>query len=434
MAASTALNAAPLVGPSTLGQLLQVVLGNDTTRQQDFANLLVSNPHDTTALWVQVEQSMGTTVSAQLQLLGQLAFLTSNNAPLLAALYQAQHSDLKAPVDLVTSGYYEASAWTTLLSNVDPPAEVAGATLAEQKANYADLLAAQVRLNFPTATVGQLATNGALGKAAQSAGVGAWLTANQANFDIGDEPISQFLTRTGTSAAADVVAQVTSLQRVYQVAPDATSMGALLSAGLDSAYAITKLGQDNFVTSYSQSVGGDDIAQSIFARAQTVTNSTRHIVLSYLAAKRARSPASREQYRRFLPERHDAHAARCRRAGHTRGPVRRPGLLPVAATASPSPAPSAYLVDLLDWIDNTSPASGYQNPQTALLSRRPDIGTLPLTCDNTNIALPYIDLVNETLEYFVGNAAPNSESLVELPGLQRRRHRLFGRADRQPSK
>ncbi len=77
---------------------------------------------------------------------------------------------------------------------------------------------------------------------------------------------------------------------------------------------------------------------------------------------------------------------------------------------------SAYLVDLLDYIANTSPASGYQNPQTALLSRRPDIATLPLTCDNTNIALPYIDLVNETLEYFVGNAAPNSESLVNFQG------------------
>src|SRR5207244_1614311 len=35
--------------------------------------------------------------------------------------------------------------------------------------------------------------------------------------------------------------------------------------------------------------------------------------------------------------------------------------------------------------------------------RRPDIENLPLTCENTNTALPYIDVVNETLEYFIAN-------------------------------
>ena len=38
-----------------------------------------------------------------------------------------------------------------------------------------------------------------------------------------------------------------------------------------------------------------------------------------------------------------------------------------------------------------------------LLTRRPDLQYLPLTCANTNTALPYIDLVNETLEYYVAN-------------------------------
>ena len=41
------------------------------------------------------------------------------------------------------------------------------------------------------------------------------------------------------------------------------------------------------------------------------------------------------------------------------------------------------------------------HPLEVLLERRPDIQHLPLTCENTNTPLPYIDLVNETLEYFV---------------------------------
>src|SRR5207248_3649862 len=47
------------------------------------------------------------------------------------------------------------------------------------------------------------------------------------------------------------------------------------------------------------------------------------------------------------------------------------------------------------------------SPFDVLISHRPDIEHLPLTCENTNTALPYIDVVNETLEYFVANAAAN---------------------------
>ena len=47
-----------------------------------------------------------------------------------------------------------------------------------------------------------------------------------------------------------------------------------------------------------------------------------------------------------------------------------------------------------------------------MLERRPDIQHLPLTCENTNTPLPYIDVVNETLEYFVANKL----SLVDYAG------------------
>ncbi|HTT91138.1 MAG TPA: neuraminidase-like domain-containing protein [Acidimicrobiales bacterium] len=417
VAAASVLDAAPVVGPSTLRQMLQVVLGNDTTRQQTFANLLVNNPHDTTALWVQVEQSLGTTVSSQLQLLGQMAFLTANNAPLLAALYQAQHNNLTAPIDLVTSGYYQTSAWEPLLANVNPPAEIAGANAAEQKANYADFLAAQVRMSFPTATVAQLANSGSLGKAVLSAGAGTFLMAHQADFDIGDEPISQFLARTGTSASAELVQEIGSIQRVYQITPDTTSMGALLTAGLTSAYAITKLGQASFVNAYSQSLGGTDVATSVFTRAQSITAATTHVALSFLSAKQAPvlGTGALSSIVNSFP-------------GTTS--TGQPGAAAQATLedlfgdldycqgcdCQSITSAAAYLVDLLDYIDNTAPTTGFQNPLSVLLSRRPDIGTLPLTCDNTNIALPYIDLVNETLEYFVGNAAPNSESLANFQG------------------
>ena len=65
-------------------------------------------------------------------------------------------------------------------------------------------------------------------------------------------------------------------------------------------------------------------------------------------------------------------------------------------------SPSAYLVDLLHYLDQPATASG-ANPQTILFGRRPDLQFLPLTCENTETALPYIDVANELLEYFVAN-------------------------------
>jgi hypothetical protein len=76
-------------------------------------------------------------------------------------------------------------------------------------------------------------------------------------------------------------------------------------------------------------------------------------------------------------------------------------------------SPAAYLVNLLQFIDlKQLDESGdeilprtytQENPQDVLFRRRPDIQHLPLTCENTNTPLPYIDVVNETLEYFVTN-------------------------------
>ena len=56
--------------------------------------------------------------------------------------------------------------------------------------------------------------------------------------------------------------------------------------------------------------------------------------------------------------------------------------------------------------DAGQPLNTEITPLQVLLERRPDIQHLPLTCENTNTPLPYIDLVNETLEYFMSNQRP----------------------------
>lgn len=78
-------------------------------------------------------------------------------------------------------------------------------------------------------------------------------------------------------------------------------------------------------------------------------------------------------------------------------------------------SPAAYLVDIMQYLDNCAKTGAY-SPLDILLGcprfsgdtrtlpgRRPDIGNLLLTCSNTNTEIPYIDLVNEIMEYYVAN-------------------------------
>src|SRR5207302_5100855 len=61
-------------------------------------------------------------------------------------------------------------------------------------------------------------------------------------------------------------------------------------------------------------------------------------------------------------------------------------------------SPAAYLCDLLLWLRNHPLSSPFPTALSALFDRRPDIGHLLLICPNTEVPLPYIDLVNELLE------------------------------------
>jgi hypothetical protein len=73
-------------------------------------------------------------------------------------------------------------------------------------------------------------------------------------------------------------------------------------------------------------------------------------------------------------------------------------------------SPASYFVELLQFLRNNdldpnNPSKGQKGiagtPLEKLFRRRPDLGCLELTCENTFTVLPYIDLVNEVMESFV---------------------------------
>ena len=58
--------------------------------------------------------------------------------------------------------------------------------------------------------------------------------------------------------------------------------------------------------------------------------------------------------------------------------------------------PAAYFVDLLQFLRKSN-----STLYTRLTKRRPDLPYIELSCENSQTPLPYLDLVNEILEYFV---------------------------------
>ncbi len=407
--AARSLDAPPPAGISTLREMITATLP-ETAQQDQFARLYAQYQGNWAGFWEAAETAFGTTASNALRLTGQLLYLTVNNQPLVAALRAAEKgSTLTSPLDLVSRGYYDPAPWTPLIG-ASIPSQIPGATADEQTANYAQLLAAQVRIAYPTAVAGDQVRRNILpvpGAADVAQSVAGFLTEHQVDFAIGVEPVQAYLARTGlTTTAAPVVSAIKRIQRVYQLTPDDVSMSTLLYHNLDSAFAITRYDAAGFARAFTDHLGGGqagaDKAAAIHARAKQVFAATLSVTVGYLGARLAPGlgGVTPIQYG-FAP------------------PAATPDF-PVTAYPTLEDlfgsldycdctdcgsilSPAAYLVDLLNYLDQPSPAGGGANPLDLLLSRRPDLQYLPLTCANTNTALPYIDVVNELLEYFVAN-------------------------------
>ncbi|HET6230770.1 MAG TPA: neuraminidase-like domain-containing protein [Longimicrobiaceae bacterium] len=404
------LTAPPAPGGSTLGELLGTSLRGDEAASRRFAELYQAHGDEPDTLWTRVEAELGKPAAERLQLDGKLSFLTLNNAPLLERIHY-EHAPA-TPADLVRAGLHRADAWLPLLEGVEIPDAVPGGSGDEKRASYAALMAGQLRLGYPTAVVAEQVRTGELPLRADptvAAEVHRFLADPATGFELGMHPVEAYVRENGIELSNEVLGQVKRLQRVYQITPSDGAMQGLLEHGLDSARAVVQLDEQAFVQRYGGALGGEAEAAETHRKAAQV----HHAVLSLATAYLLRGGAP------------PVHAITPAQTGG--------GVLGSAAGTASAPAsavlpyptleglfgemdycacdhcrsvlgPAAYLVDLLRFVDRPQPppaAAVAPTPLQVLLARRPDIEELPLTCENTNTALPYIDLVNELLEFLV---------------------------------
>jgi hypothetical protein len=412
LSAEQMLTSPAMVGVSSLKDILSISLNNPED-QERFAQLYTEHRGEPSQFWQLVQNTFGPEMRQRLQLDGQLGYLTINNAPLIRKLYSAVGQNrLTNAVNLVEQGYFRAENWQNLIEDLAVPKEVPGKDDVEKRANYSELLATQVRLSFPTAVVAQMVRSGEtpLQNGAREQ-VHAFLNQHQGQFEIGMQPVEQYIARNNLENAPEVTQEVKRIQRVYQITPSERVMNTLLNQGLDSAYEIVnRYDRDEFVQTFKETLGGEDIAQLTYAKSEQVHNIVLNLTTSYLTTNRAPGIGPRGQF--LNPQIFGT------TGGTASDVIAYPTLEKLLGEMDYCTcehcrsilSPAAYLVDLLLFCD--CPINKRKNPQAILLSRRPDIQHLPLTCENTNTPLPYIDLVNETLEYYV----TNNLSLTEYKG------------------
>jgi hypothetical protein len=406
-------------GVSSLNELLHLSFGADDGRKQRFARLYTENRGNLGRFWDSVREAFGDDTARRLQLDGKLALLTVNNATLMARLHRS--TVLSTPLDLVQKGLYRAEAWADLLTNdVVVPQEIPGDDPQAKKTNYANFMASQLRLSYPTAVVAEMVKQNQIPLAAEQSvkeKVYKFLTDHQGQFELGVQPVSQYLRANKIVLDEPVVAELQKLQRVYQISPSDEAMVTLMAHNVDSAFTAVQYNEPEFVQMFKEIPGGETAARRAYHKAQQVHNVTLNIVATYLLQQNAPAVYGAPP---TLPGN-----------GAAAGDGRAAGAAEAAVLAYPTLeglfgemdycacehcrswlSPAAYLVDLLLLLDKAPRNAAGQplpmpgnaiNPLDVLLGRRPDIAHLQLTCENTNTVLPYIDLVNEILEYYVVN-------------------------------
>ena len=420
LSATHMLGPTPTVGLSPIRDLLRLSL-DSADQQQRFAEMQARYGDDPARFWEHVDKHFGEKAK-ELRVDSALADLTLNNEPLVKKLRVGEDGVIADTRELLARGLYTPAAWMELLTGVEVPQEITGANDEERRNRYAELMSATMRLTFPTAVLAAQVRGGdALLRKADGTqaddkirtGVADFLETHRDELFIGTQSVEQYIRHKEVKVEPDTLRELQRLQRVYQVTPGDDSMAVLLREGVDSAYAIVSHGRERFLERFGEKFADAADAELIYSKAEQVHAAVLNLTVAYVTAKNAPGIGVHSPARIINPAPN----------------VPNPNATDVMAYAALESlfgemdyceckhcrsvlSPAAYLVNLLQFLD--PPGHSDPSPLKVLLERRPDIQHLPLTCENTNTPLPQIDLVNETLEYFVAADSPVTAPQVAL--------------------
>jgi hypothetical protein len=437
---------------STYGELLRSS-GLPQAAQEKFAPIYLKHRGMGAQLWEEARRAgLDRGQIGRLQLQGKLAFLAGNSEAMTTRLL---NKGVKDPVELVGQDFHNAAAWRNdvfeevgipqdrraNLTDADRkkldaaiPVAYTGEKVEARLEAYAEDMARKVRLGYPTQVLGRLIETDRNFRlpTAHDATVQLLKNATAQGFRLGETPASVFLksnasVRGGMSDAEFQTAgqQLKMLQRVYQITPGNDAMPVLMSLGMTSAFDVMAYPEKQFNALFD-------------AKYQEIHNKPAPAGVAGLVGRKAKQVSSVTYNLFTIAKKLDGEppVAGLSAPAQVRESVKNELIkhFPTMETLFGSMdfcecehcrsvlSPAAYLVDLLQFVDTEGnfaaqwkATHGNQDyphkdangnpmkPYDALIERRPDLPHIALTCENTQTALPYIDVVNEILEYYVAH-------------------------------
>ena len=341
------------------------------------------------------------------QLTLRLSLLTQDNIALVRTLKQRLDGDTASLRDLAR---LEEAEWRVLIDDLADgeedgiPRHVPGETREERRDQYARTIIETLQAAFPTTFVGLGISRETEGDADPVRLGLVRFFENEPDFELSGTRIDTYLAEhdsalTGISREdrAAVIDRLKATQRVFRVVPRYEHLKVLMQEGLDSAHAIASYPKKTFLQRFGEALGGETKAEEYYANARQIaatnTNAYASIyqevndVLPYavggskeLQRKRAESIAKAADWPSLFGRIDLCACEHCRSLY----------------------SPAAYFVDVMEFLRKSLPLNG-KTPLEVLLDRRPDLEHIKLTCENTTTPLPYVDLVNEVLEFYVAN-------------------------------
>lgn len=330
-----------------------------------------------------------------------------------------------------------------ILTNLIPPAFVEEGPEERLKA-YTEDMARKLRLSYPTQVLKEYIKRDAsndfnLGPDKNL--IVAFLSkAVNKGFKLGQTATISFIeqnpdTLPGLEASIiesqKIKTNLNNLQRIYQITPSLEAMQLLLKLRFHSANDLIAIPKEIFLARYGQLFPPLQ-AELIYHKAEQVATITYNLFTmtkSFDNAPEARAFSGAIEDRVSLKEETKATLIK-----------QFPSLESLFGSLDycecehcrSALSPAAYFVDLLQFLENDKLSSinknqpaemkafllewkrkhnekEYKAPYEALLERRPDLPEIELSCENTLVALPYIDLVNEILEYYLATHGSHSD-------------------------
>ncbi|MFI7121771.1 neuraminidase-like domain-containing protein [Amycolatopsis sp. NPDC049868] len=377
-------------GFSPIGEIFAAAIADAGVRERAYTAYL-DHVGDLEALWRKLSDDPGATGQVdRLKLALEFGTLTDNDAALVRKLLaKFDAKELTHPRELVKLG----DGWHELIEEV-PHAVRASLAETDESAgdgtavrHYAHALSTRVAEAYPTANVAHLLSLSADHSEAPSTR----FLADNPEFDLLSTPVNA-----DTVPDTATRHELGDIQRTFKLTGDFDAMQALRDNGFTSAHSIASIGKDAFTSRLAGTIDESE-AHAIHARAGHVHAAAANLVTDYRTAGQFDVP--------WLPGMAAADAT---------APLPIPDWEELfgsadygtfAASRSMYGQP-AYLVDLLYFLRRLGAGTGENEGvvANALYARRDDLRDIQLSDDNTDLSLPYVDLVNELLESAVAPA------------------------------